>query len=50
MVEIEIKYNPFSDNAEIKIDSEIPKVSSNLNKGEKVFQKWIAELPEILLC
>ena len=41
MTEIEIKYNHFLENASIKIDGEIPKVSSNLNKSEKTFQEWI---------
>lgn len=49
MMEIEIKYNPFSDSSEIKVDGEIPQKSSNLNRHNKIFQEWIAELPEILL-
>jgi|GEM_PF-6643207 len=49
MTEIEIKYNHFLENASIKIDGEIPKVSSNLNKSEKTFQEWIEKLPEVLL-
>ena len=49
MVEIKIRYNSFSDRLEIKIDDELPKATSNLNKNDKNFEEWINELPEILL-